>query len=331
MNEHEIKCYIIHGNHDHLNGNWVSFTWPKNVHFFGSDLTCFTHEKEGIKVNLYGFSYPTKHVYENRANDYKRLGEADYHIGLLHGQVEGSSDHDPYAPFTVSELLSKEFHYWALGHIHKRQLLHKDPYVIYPGNTQGRHKNETGEKGCYLVEMNGNTTSLTFLPTCTVYWEEAAVTITDTQSPEELMTEVEHIIESSRKENGSGTLIHLRFKGQGELHQFLAEQLDTLVETLCEGEENKDHFVWITSYENETTGQWNRQQLKRETHIVADIINTFDQLQQEEVPLNGILGEAFDHPKIKRYVTSLTDKEQKQLILEAETTILSDLLKELNR
>lgn len=328
LNEHEIACYIIHGNHDHLNGNWVSFTWPENVFFFESNVTHFTYQKNETTVNLYGFSYPTKHVYENRTSDYKRLGEADYHIGLLHGQVEGSSDHDPYAPFTISELVGKNFHYWALGHIHKRQVLHKDPYVIYPGNTQGRHKNETGEKGCYLIELNGHATALTFLPTSIVYWEEVDVSINEIETTEQLMTEVENVIESLRKENGSGTLVHLKFKGQGALHQFLAEQLDTLVDTLCEGEENKDNFVWITSYENETMGKWNRQQLKNESHIVADIIDITDKLQREDFPLNGILGEAFDHPKIKRYVASFTDKEQKQLLHEAETMILSELLKE---
>src|SRR5699024_2062609 len=57
----------------------------------------------------------------------------------------------------------KDYDYWALGHIHKRQELHESPPVIYPGNIQGRHRNELGTKGCYLVELQRNVTQTTFI------------------------------------------------------------------------------------------------------------------------------------------------------------------------
>lgn len=60
-----------------------------------------------------------------------------------------SGDH--YAPFSVSALLSKHYDYWALGHIHQRQVLNEQPPVVYPGNIQGRHAGEAGAKGCLIV------------------------------------------------------------------------------------------------------------------------------------------------------------------------------------
>ena len=56
----------------------------------------------------------------------------------------------PYAPCTLEGLLSKNYDYWALGHVHRREILHENPWIVFPGNTQGRHINESGPRGCTL-------------------------------------------------------------------------------------------------------------------------------------------------------------------------------------
>ena len=48
----------------------------------------------------------------------------------------------------------KGYAYWALGHIHIRRELHAGhPWIVFPGNLQGRHARETGAKGCTLVTV----------------------------------------------------------------------------------------------------------------------------------------------------------------------------------
>src|SRR5699024_9962464 len=69
-----------------------------------------------------------------------------------------------HAPFSLTDLQTKPFDYWALGHIHERAELATTPPIIYPGNTQGRHRNEQGEKGCYIVEMTPTNTLYNFIP-----------------------------------------------------------------------------------------------------------------------------------------------------------------------
>ena len=56
--------------------------------------------------------------------------------------------------------LPKAYDYWALGHIHLRQQLHEEPPIVYPGNIQGRHRNEQGLKGFYEVELSKRSASL---------------------------------------------------------------------------------------------------------------------------------------------------------------------------
>ncbi|MEZ6149369.1 MAG: hypothetical protein R3C09_04535 [Pirellulaceae bacterium] len=48
----------------------------------------------------------------------------------------------------------KGYDYWALGHIHKREVLCQEPFVAFSGNIQGRHIRESGPKGCYVVTVH---------------------------------------------------------------------------------------------------------------------------------------------------------------------------------
>src|SRR5699024_11415085 len=43
-------------------------------------------------------------------------------MGVFHQNTE----HDHYAPFHLTDLTHNKFDYWALGHIHNRQVLHTD-------------------------------------------------------------------------------------------------------------------------------------------------------------------------------------------------------------
>ncbi|HLV65638.1 MAG TPA: DNA repair exonuclease, partial [Polyangiaceae bacterium] len=48
------------------------------------------------------------------------------------------------------------YDYWALGHVHQREIVALDPWVVFPGNLQGRHARETGPKGATVVTVDAN-------------------------------------------------------------------------------------------------------------------------------------------------------------------------------
>ena len=49
------------------------------------------------------------------------------------------------------------------------------PVINYPGNIQGRHFNELGEKGCLLVEGDHLKLTTQFYPTHYIKFEEATI------------------------------------------------------------------------------------------------------------------------------------------------------------
>lgn len=330
LNKHQISCYIIHGNHDHLKGNWIPLSWPSNVFFFKDKVDYFEFKKDGVTAHIYGYSYPEKSVNENITTQYKKVGKKDFHIGILHGTAEGQKGHDRYAPFSVKELLDKEFDYWALGHIHKRQILHSHPPVIYSGNTQGRHKKELGEKGVFLVELDEAKSSvLTFLATSQIYWEELDVPIEGIEEVDELKTRCETILDTAKKAEDS-LFVVFRFTGAGPLHNYLLEQVEELIEVLNFGQEEKTNFTFVVDKKLETIGEWDRQQLKKEGHLISDIVTVVDSLVLEIEPLTGILDDIYSNPKLKRYLDYFNKEEQKQLLKESENAVIVALLKEVD-
>ena len=148
-----IEVYLILGNHDAENQFAGQLLHAQNVHLFASaapeSRTC-----PGLPVTLHGQSFAQRDVTDNLARAYPPPVPGHFNIGLLHTACQGSEgEHAAYAPCTLPQLVNHGYDYWALGHIHARQILHEYPHVIYPGNLQGRSPRETGGKGVTLVTV----------------------------------------------------------------------------------------------------------------------------------------------------------------------------------
>ncbi|MGE1099263.1 DNA repair exonuclease, partial [Bacillus altitudinis] len=80
-----------------------------------------------------------------------------------------------------------------------------EPCIIYPGNIQGRHRKETGEKGSYLIELTKQGTHCSFFHTADVVWDEIEVNIDGLETVDELMTSASSAMNECRREE-EGTL-----------------------------------------------------------------------------------------------------------------------------
>src|SRR5215469_14446487 len=178
--ERDISVYIVHGNHDPLNGWGSEFQLPPNVTTFSGRTDTEPFIRRGREVaSITGVSYTRERVLENLAASFKPCGNSPYSIAVLHANVGGQTGHADYAPTTVAELVSAGFNYWALGHVHTRSVLATEPaMVVYPGNTQGRHAREGGPRGCYQVDVDTHGRAhLEFIETNVVRWAHLDVSI----------------------------------------------------------------------------------------------------------------------------------------------------------
>ena len=148
-----IPVFVIKGNHDAHSVVTRSITLPSNVTVFGV-RSAETHVIEHLGVALHGQSFADRQVPENLARDYPAPMPGMFNIGILHTSLTGRPPHADYAPCTLDDLRMRGYDYWALGHVHAFEVISQDPFVVYPGNIQGRNIRETGEKGAVLVSVS---------------------------------------------------------------------------------------------------------------------------------------------------------------------------------
>jgi exonuclease SbcD len=149
-----MPVYLIHGNHDAINKMTRSLPTPSHLHIFGSKAAK-TMKLEALQVAIHGRSFGSSATQENLARDYPPPVDGYFNIGLLHSSLIDTEGHDRYAPCSPELLANHGYHYWALGHIHKRRTVRDaDPTIIFPGNLQGRNVRETGPKGACLVSVD---------------------------------------------------------------------------------------------------------------------------------------------------------------------------------
>jgi len=277
-----IGVFICFGNHDFVSNRKSDFHFNEQVVIFGPrpEQKKF-HTQAGVDVYLYGFSYDTRHVVDRKIEQYEKGKEEGFHIGILHGQLESNKEHDTYAPFTIQELVDKEMDYWALGHIHKRQVLHMEPPIIYPGNIQGRHKNEQGAKGAYLVELHSKEVKLDFFETSDIIWETMEIDGSNCATIEQLMDCISQQKEKIRSHVSK--MIHLKVSNVCSTLEISSEQLDELIFALNEEEELDELFVNI--FEIEIERNWELSSMFTNSEFYQRL---FQPLQSEETKKNLI-------------------------------------------
>ncbi|OLT26300.1 hypothetical protein BJF83_21655 [Nocardiopsis sp. CNR-923] len=158
LREADIPVFMISGNHDAENKMTVSLQLPDNVHRFDS-AEAGTKVREDLGLAVHGQSFAQRDVTDNLAAGYPQARSNLFNVGLLHTALDGdrSSGHRPYAPCSLEQLVNRGYDYWALGHIHKREVKNADGvHVVFPGNIQGRHARETDAKGCTLVTVDAH-------------------------------------------------------------------------------------------------------------------------------------------------------------------------------
>lgn len=314
LQQHGIPVFIVHGNHDHLSGTWIKVDFPDNVHIFSDELEVKRFEKvDGATVHLYGFSYPRRHVTERMIASYVKSETADYHIGLLHGNVEGNSDHGNYAPFSLKELTEKDFDYWALGHIHKRQVVSEYPLVIYPGNIQGRNRKEAGVKGCVLVELDGKEKRHSFIETSELIWESIPFKVSATAGFDDLYKQCKEMI-GQKRSNDRSYLIDIQLDVEDPF-DFSREMLEDLTRLLQEEEVHEQSFVWVYKIAL-------RPSLGKVGKKLTPFTNEISKLTAEFADMEKVLAPLYKQAASRRFLDALTQEEEQELLNEAERWLL---------
>ena len=225
-----IPVHLVSGNHDAASQITKRLRLPGNV-------THYDHKKpqttllESLGVAIHGQSFKGRSVQDDLSENYPP-GQSDrFDIGLLHTSLDGRPGHDVYAPCSVEGLRSKGYDYWALGHVHRRDEVSDAPWIVFPGNLQGRHARETGAKGATLVTVEGGRVqSVEHRALDVLRWVVADVDLSDRPTAEDSIDAVrEVLLREQAAAEGRPIAVRLRLTGRSPAHGELCDRPDRWV------------------------------------------------------------------------------------------------------
>ena len=246
LNNAGIPCVYVTGNHDPGATSYraQSIEWPPNFHVLGHPRPRVIEIKDAqdrLIARVAGAGHESPSEARNLVPDFPPGDSCSVPmVGLLHTYVTGAMSaehHDRYAPCSTADLKSRNYAYWALGHVHTQQKVNGDLDAWYPGVLQGRHPGETGSKGGLIVSISDQGfTDVEFRPFASVVWE----TLKLDQLAEVVNLSDLRALAVSAFEERCGTVptadwvLRIRLEGPCPLAQTLSDtvELETLQEDL---------------------------------------------------------------------------------------------------
>jgi DNA repair exonuclease SbcCD nuclease subunit len=228
LNRANIPVFIVLGNHDAETRVTKRLSLPPNVYVFPANKPK-TKELPELGVAIHGQSFARAAVTDDLAAEYPARREGLFNIGLLHTCLSGTKGHANYAPTSADVLRTRGYDYWALGHVHERMIISESPWIVYPGNPQGRHVRETGDKGCELVRVDGSQIQVEQNRFAHVLWEVLKVDATGAQTADEVYERLATQLQAIVARESRLVCLRIELFGSTVAHLALADELDLKV------------------------------------------------------------------------------------------------------
>lgn len=341
LREAGIQAFIVYGNHDAASRMTRSLHLPDNAHAFRTSRP-ETRVVAGHEVAIHGQGFGSPEVPNDLTAAYPAARRDCFNIGMLHTSLDGREGHDPYAPTSRDVLVAKGYDYWALGHVHRREIVHRAPWIVFPGNTQGRHARETGSKGCTLVTVSdAHEVSLAHRPLEVLRWERLEVSAEGAATPAVVLERVGSALRGLRGASGETlTAARVEVTGACRAHQALAADPARWVsEVRALGAELGGEALWLEKVAFRTSSEASLDELLSRDDAVGELMRSLNELDHDAGTL-GDLTRLFDdvHGKLPPELRQgeepldLKDPESLRLMLgDVRQILLSHLLTEASR
>lgn len=275
-----IPVCLISGNHDAESQITRELRLPSNTTAFDTSKP-ESQVFDELKIAVHGQGFAQRAVKEDLSKGYPDALSGYINFGLLHTCLDGKPGHAPYAPCTLSGLIAKGYDYWALGHIHKAEVLHENPWIVFSGNIQGRHIRETGEKGFRLISIEDHRiTRVEFITSDVFRWDLLKVDITGCEDEDDVIDLCSKAIHRSSEQNsGFGLALRIELSGASSLHHRLGLQHERL-ESECQSICNQVHGegVWLQKLKIKTEELTHSMNPSAQSAAVEDLNHYVDEL-----------------------------------------------------
>jgi DNA repair exonuclease len=227
-----IKVFYIKGNHDAENPITGTLDLPAHVHAFDArgGMEPLTDD-----IVIHGVSFADRHAPDSLLPRFKPPVPGAVNIAMLHSSLGGAAGHDIYAPCSLADLAGMGFDYWALGHIHKRQVHSTAPWIVMPGTPQGRDIGESGPKSATLLTIDQGQIDICEVPSSVVEFAQSELDVTETESDEALRGLLKSHLSAMRNQIAAPIgVIRLILTGKPKRHWQILRDRDVWIEQVNE-------------------------------------------------------------------------------------------------
>lgn len=241
------RVLLVRGNHDAANEMTRSLRPPPHVHVY-AEVTPTTWVDERLGVAVHGMSYPQRDVRTDLVPAYPAPLPGLLNLGLLHTNVGALPGHANYAPSSLTSLLAKGYDYWALGHVHQHEILGRAPWVVYPGNTQGRSVRETGPKGVQVIDVDDASRRITGVrrvETDVARWAHLRVSVGEDDGVEEIVHTAVDAVRGAVAAAGRLLAVRLELVGVTRAHQRIAANPEGVAQQLRADIAGLGAEIWV--------------------------------------------------------------------------------------
>ena len=137
---------------------------------------------------------------------------------------------------TLAELTALGFDYWALGHVHKRQVHSEAPWVVMPVIPQGRDIGESGPKSATLLMIENGRIAIEEIPTSIVSFIGHNIDVSGAENDDDIRQLIRkglHApIEGLRPDDDA--ILRLTLSGRTTRHWHILRDRDIWTETVSQ-------------------------------------------------------------------------------------------------
>lgn len=329
-----VEVFVAQGNHDPASGWSANLAMPESVRVFPTDrVGRYEVVRDGeVVCAVYGRSFAKAAETSNLAEGYRREGTEPFALGVLHANVGGDTDHEPYAPCSLRDLRDAGMDYWALGHIHKPEVLAESPHVAYAGSPQGLNPKERGRHGCWLVTVSegGRLEEPEFLETSAVVWDGADVDVGDCPDIEALLARLHEGCERMREDAGRPVIARFDLTGRSPVHADLRKggAAADLLEALRDEQMSRDPWLWVDRLRDRTSPPFDLEAVGAGRDFAADVVRVAADLLADPPAADALLAEVTAPLRAVPGLHDVSEMSSAEMLARARDLCLDRLLAE---
>lgn len=320
-----IRVFVVKGNHDAESVITRQLPRVDGVHVFSS-RAAETIDLPALGCAVHGRSFPERGVPEDLVPRYPDALPGRFNIGVLHTSLTGSAAHDTYAPTSAAVLASKGYDYFALGHVHERQVVREGgPRIVFSGNLQGRDAGECGPKGCELVEVaDGAIVGAEFVALDVVRWHRLVL---DAGGIDDVDALAARFVEALREATASARdrlhAVRVTLEGESPLHRVEAAQPGALAAALHAAAQDADGVeAWVEQVRLKLRSPADRGAAAGRADAIGEVVRLVDELLADDAALAAWAARPLR--ELGSLPGGLADADPARLAPEALRAVLSD-------